>query len=259
MSRILVVATALALTLLACKQEPPPNLAPVAQPIVAPQAATSSAVKFTVLTASSSASWLMDAPRERIFGELPGGLSGELYVDASDLTKTTGLVHVDLGTLLLSQEKIADGAKDFGAKTTEAKQNEHARTWLEISADAPAEARAKNAQATLVLESVTTTGAADLGKLSGEQRTIKAKITADLVLHGRQTTHTLDVAVTGHYAGDTLVALHVRTLAPLTVNLESHDIRPRDAFGKLAKDTLAKLSHAVAATAPVSVVLVARP
>jgi|JI10StandDraft_1071094.scaffolds.fasta_scaffold304906_1 hypothetical protein len=259
MSRTLVAATSLALTLLACKQEPPPNLAPVAQPIVAPQAATATAVKLTVLTASSSASWLMDAPREKIFGELPGGLSGELYVDASDLTKTTGLVHVNLGTMLLSQEKMGDGATTFGARTTEDKQNEHARTWLEISADAPAEARAKNAQATLVLKSVTTTGAADLGKLSGEERTIKAKITGDLVLHGRQTSHTIDVAVTGHYAGDTLVALHVKTLSPLTVNLESHDVRPRDAFGKLAKNTLAKLSHAVAATAPVNVVIVARP
>jgi hypothetical protein len=50
----------------------------------------------------------------------------------------------------------------------------------------------------------------------------------------------------------------VRTLEPLRIGLEEFDVRPREAFGKLAQKTLDALGTKVAKEAPLQVEFSAR-
>lgn len=257
--RWIVPLSTTTLLLVACKDEPPPALAPLAQPVVAPAPPAPTATKLSIVTSSSAVTWTMDAPLEKIYGEVPGGVSGELYFDATDIRKTRGVVRVSLATLALYQQKRDDAAQAYGPKEKVAKQNEHARAWLEISPDTPAELRAAHEVATLSITAVTASGATDLTQLGGPRRVVMAEVRGTFVLHGRQVDKSVPVEVTADYAGERLVSLAVRSLAPLVVGLEEHDVRPREAFGKLAAKTLTALGNKVATAAPVDVVLVARP
>jgi hypothetical protein len=54
------------------------------------------------------------------------------------------------------------------------------------------------------------------------------------------------------YKGDKPESVTVKTIEPFGVNLEEHDVKPREAFGKLAKQTLEILAPKVAKEAMVS-------
>ncbi len=258
------LAPALALSLalpplVACKSEPPKNLAPpAASPLESAKPATASAQKFQVVTSSSAVTWVMDAPLEKIYGTVPNGASGDLFVDLTDVTKTTGLVQVNLKTFELSQQKREDEKGEFGAKETIPTQTEHARAWLEISPDAPADVRAKNEVIEFKINSVTTTGEKDITKLTGDSRAVNVQVVGDFVLHGRQVSKSAELEVTFAFTGDQATGLRIRTTKPVVVGLEEHDVRPRDAFGKLAKRTLAAVGNKVAAQAPIDLDLHAR-
>lgn len=60
------------------------------------------------------------------------------------------------------------------------------------------------------------------------------------------------------FAGERPELVEVRTLEPLTIGLEEFDVRPREAFGKLAQKTLSALGSKVAVAAPVQVEFRAR-
>ncbi len=47
----------------------------------------------------------MDSPLEKIDGDAPKSIQGDLYIDPSDLTKSTALVKADLKLLTLYQQK----------------------------------------------------------------------------------------------------------------------------------------------------------
>src|SRR5881394_1733163 len=102
--RFLLGALCLMGTLSGCKEKPSAQLAPTASALQAAPAAAS-ATRFSVDTASSKVTFLMDSPLEKIDGDASGGLSGDLFVDLSDLGKSTALVKVDLQNLVLYQQK----------------------------------------------------------------------------------------------------------------------------------------------------------
>ena len=113
--------------LLACGGEPV-KLAEQAEKLTIEAPKSQGARRFVVDATSGELGFDMDAPIEKIRGRVPASaLSGEIFVDPSDLTKATGLVHVDLRELELFQRKADEEGKPFGEETKNDTQNQHAR------------------------------------------------------------------------------------------------------------------------------------
>ena len=55
-----------------------------------------------------------------------------------------------------------------------------------------------------------------------------------------------------NYEGQTLKSVSMKTVKPFSVDLDEFDVRPREAFGKLAQKTLAMLAPKVARDARVT-------
>ncbi|WP_437518505.1 hypothetical protein [Sorangium sp. So ce1099] len=237
----------------ACEEEKP-RLAPAATELKAPEAKAPAAATFAIDRASSKVELAMDAPREKIRGRIQGAAAGTLQVDPADVTRTTGLITVDLSTLELFQTAVGDDGKPGEEKKSDL-QNEHARTWLEISKDTPDDVREKNAKAQFAIRSISTSGEKDLTKMSGAERTVTVTASGDFLLHQRQSPRTVELIATFRYEGDRLAGLTVNTAKPFAVGLAEHDVRPREAFGKLAQKTLEVLSPKVAKEAMVSLEL----
>lgn len=229
----------------------PKNVAPAASSLEPAKPMSAGAVAFAVEGASSKASWTMDAPFEKIHGEIAGGLSGDLFIDAGDLTKSAGLLRCDLAGFVLFQQKRDDAKAEYGERVKNDTQNGHARTWLEISPDTPEEQRKKNAISEFKITKLTT-DTPDLGKVSGATRTVTGVLTGDLLLHGRKLERTVKFEAVFTYDGDRPKSVKVRTTEPLQVGLDEFDVRPRDAFGHLAQKTLGDLAGKVAKAAPVT-------
>ncbi|WP_438012024.1 hypothetical protein WME89_37850 [Sorangium sp. So ce321] len=237
----------------ACEEEKP-RLAPAATELKAPEVKAPAAASFAIDRASSKVELAMDAPREKIRGRIQGAAAGTLQVDPADVTRTTGLITVDLSTLELFQTAVGDDGKPGEEKKSDL-QNEHARTWLEISKDTPDAVREKNEKAQFAIRSISTSGEKDLTKMSGAERTVTVTASGDFLLHQRQSPRTVELIATFRYEGDRLAGLTVKTAKPFTVGLAEHDVRPREAFGKLAQKTLEVLSPKVAKEALVSLEL----
>src|SRR4051794_485916 len=109
-----LAALAFAAALGCSKKEPPTDLAAVSSAsLEAPKAATAGAVTVSVDTPTSSVKFLMDSPLEKIDGDAPGSASGELAIDLGDLSKSSGLVRIDLDKLSLYQQKRPDGSGEY--------------------------------------------------------------------------------------------------------------------------------------------------
>ena len=235
-----VVAGSAFVLLLACGDEPSKNAAPTAKP------ASAAALPFVVDDKTSKASWTMEAPFEKIFGEIAGGISGSLFIDPADLKSTSGLFEADLGKLDLFQQ-VRENEKDeksaFKERSRSDRQNEHAKAWLQLEKPEFLKAQFKIKK----LETETP----DVGKLTGAERKVSGKLTGDLLVHGRSAERTVKFDATFTYEGDKLMKVSVKTSEPLEVTLEEFDIRPHDAGGK----TLAALAPKVAKSAPVMIEL----
>jgi hypothetical protein len=268
-NRMMLMGVVLLGSALACSKDKPAEeqkLAPTAAALEAPMPKAASATAFAVDTSSSSLTFLMDSPLEKIDGEAPKSLQGELFVDPTDLTKSTALVKADLNQLTLYQQKRADDKGEYSARKKSDLQNEHAQGWLELHAKdgevTPAQAE-MNRWAELRISKLENPSASDVTKLSGPERKVTATVSGDFRLHGRKATKSAKVELNFKYAGDKLEAIEVKTLEPFMITLEEFEVHPRDAAGKLVK----KLSEAissnlkgkVAADAPVSVSFVAKP
>ena len=131
----LVVAAALLPAFAACNS-PKKELAPEAAPLAAANAATDESAPFIIDATQAKVEFLMDAPLEQITGRAPGAMSGEVFLDPTDLSKTKGLITVDLDKLSLYQEKRDSEDGKFGPEQRSDMQNDHARAWLEIGEDA---------------------------------------------------------------------------------------------------------------------------
>jgi len=248
------------------KKEPPVELAPVSSvSLEGPKAATPAALTLVIDQASSSVKFLMDSPLEKIDGDAPGSASGELAVDLEDLSKSSGLVKVDLDRLSLYQQKRPSGNGEYQERKKNPLQNEHARDWLQIApheGEVSAAQVAQNRIAEYRIEKLTTPVKSP-SALTGPERKVTAEVGGTLRLHGRQLPATTRVELTFHYAGDKLQSLDVKTLEPLTISLEKFEIHPRDGAGKLVKsitDSLAStLKGKLKSEAPVMVALTAKP
>jgi len=249
---------ALALSAVACQDKPKEHVAPTSSALTN-AAISEEAVTLTLDSASSKVSFVMEAPIEKIYGEAPASLSGELFLDPVNLKKSTALLKVDLEKLSLFQQKRDDEKAEFGERSKNATQNEHARTWLEISPDAPTETREKNRYAELRIDWLDQLSVPKLSDLSGSERKFLATAVGELRLHGRSAQKRAALELVAVYQGPQLKELRVRTILPFNVGLEEYDVRPREAFGKLAEKTLEALGSKVTKTAPLQVEFIARP
>lgn len=234
-----------------CSKTKPQHLAPAASALEPSKPAAGQALQaFTVDTASSSTTFEMDAPIEKIYGDAPGSVSGDLYIDTKDLTHSKGLVKVDLLKMTLYHVKKKGGA--FGKRESSDKQNKDARMWLQISKDAPAATRARFRYAEFKIAKVDA-AQTNVTALQGATRKVDATVTGDFLIHGHKTTKTVKLELTFQVAGGKVTSVHVKSLAPVDVGLAENDIRPRQTWEKLAAKTLGALGQKVAAQAPVMI------
>lgn len=225
--------------------------APASAPLAEP-AAPAAASRFEVVSDGSAVDFLMEAPLEHIHGRAPSSVHGELSVDPAQLSASTALVRIDLLQLEVLQQKRESAEQAFGEEVRNETQNEHVRTWFEISPDAPADVREANRWAEFRVERVDELSAADVTALTGPERTVQATLHGQLRIHGHTVPKTARVELTFTYDGEQPTGVRVRSLAPVEVGLEEFDIRPRSAFGTLAQRTLAVLGEKVASAAPIT-------
>jgi hypothetical protein len=238
---------------------PPPPLAEKQAPIQT-QAAKEQAVPFTVASQDAQVTFAMEAPLEKQDGEVPAtAVSGELQVDLEDLTKTTGLVNLDISDLVIYQQKAEKEGAAYGERIKSDVQNEHMRDWLEIGEDAPAAEADKNKLVQFALGGIEDASQTDIRTMSGPERTVSFVGVGEFRLHQRVTTKRVKLEATFHFEGDAPTSVDVRTVEPFLVGLAEHDVRPRTAFGKLASTTLEAISPKVGKEAEVSVAFTAKP
>ncbi|HMJ14031.1 MAG TPA: hypothetical protein VK524_21585 [Polyangiaceae bacterium] len=252
-----VTVSVLALLLTQCDEKPKDALAPAASALSKPVAPREAQV-FVIDSGTSNTTFSMDSELEKISGRAPGALRGELFVNLHDLTKSSGLVQLDLDQLGIYQRKRDDTSGEFGTETKNDKQNADMRTWFEISQDTPADVRQGNRWAEFKLTELASPSLRDVSAAQAEHK-LTAQVKGDFRLHGRVKPRSARLEIRVVYAAERPQALHVRTLEPLLVGLEEHDVRPRSAFGKLADKTLDALGAKVAKVAQVSLEFTARP
>lgn len=266
MSRLVhgVFAASLLLGASACKEEPKPTLAPAASSLGAAAPKAEGATTLAVDSSTSSVKFLMDSPLEKIDGEAPASVGGELFVDPKDLTKSTGLIKIDLDKLSLYQQKRTDEGQPYGERRKNAKQNEHARDWLQLvprEGEVTPEQAQKNRFAEFKLEKVET-AMPDVAALSGAERKATASVSGDFLLHGRKAKKNAKLELVFEYAGDELKAVRVKSVEPIPVNLDEFEVHPRDATGKLVQsvtDAIASnLKGKLSNVAPITLEFTAR-
>lgn len=263
-----MLACALALvSALGCskQKEPEQKLAPTASALEAAMPKAPSAAAFAVDSGSSSFTFLMDSPLEKIDGDAPKSIQGDLYIDPSDLTKSTALVKADLKLLTLYQQKRGDDKTEYGERKKSDLQNEHARGWLQLDAkegEVTPEQAEMNRWAELKILKLDNLSASDVTKLTGPERKVTATVSGDFRLHGRKAQKSAKVELNFKYDGDKLTAVEVKTLEPFVIPLEEFEVHPRDAAGKLVKTLTEAISSnlkgKVAKDAPVTVSFVAK-
>lgn len=268
-NRMMLMGAVLLCSATACNKDKPveeQKLAPTAAALDPAMPKEASALPFQVDTSSSSFTFLMDAPLEKIAGEAPQSVQGELFVDPADLTKSTALVKADLKKLTLFQQKRADERGEYGERKKSDLQNSHAQDWLQLNAkdgEVTAEQAEANRWAELKITKLENPSVTDVTKLTGAERKVTATASGDFRLHGRKAAKSAKVELNFKYAGDKLEAIEVKTLEPFKITLEEFEVHPRDTAGKLVKKLSEALSSnlkgKVAADAPVSVSFVAKP
>jgi hypothetical protein len=250
--RALAAFALLATALAGCEEKPSTPLAPPASALAPAKPAAPGAHGFAVAQGSTKVDFTMDAELEKIFGRAPGGLEGELYVDLKDVTKSTGLVKVDLDKLSIFQKTRKQADQEFGEETRNEKQNQDMRTWFEIQPDAPADIREKNRWVEFKIEKVTDASASDVTALSGAERKVTLTVSGDFRLHQRVSKRSAKLQAVFKFDGDKPRSVHITTVEPFAVGLQEHDVRPRKAFDTLADKTLDALGAKVAKIAMVS-------
>jgi hypothetical protein len=261
------MACALVLSHVGCDKKDPtgtePKLAPSASAL-SPSAAPSSDTKKFTIDAKGTSSIDMPAPKEHVKANTDAA-AGTLDVDFADLTRSRGEVKVDLSTLTTTT------SEDAGKNTA---QTEQARCWLEVADCAEAkladDVKKANRYAVYAIRSIESPSASDLAKVApqksgaGETRTVTLTTKGDLLIHGHKVEgRTADLEIEFRYspgaAPDKPTSLHVTTKKPLEVILAEHDVKPRDPFGKIAKQSFHLLGTKVADTAQISLDFSALP
>jgi len=237
--------------------KPAPTIAPAATALAPAKPAAVEAKKLTIEKAGSKVDFVMEAPQEKIVGHVPGTTTGDLQIDFMDVTKSTGLVSVDISGIEIFQAK-ADKDGKFGEEKKVDAQNEHARNWLEIGAMADEAARKQNRLSQFSIKSIQAMGEKDISKLPGAERKVMLKVTGDFLLHGHKNEKTAEVEATFKFDGDKPVSVALRTVKPFAIGLAEYDVKPRDTVGKLLQKGLEALSSKVGKEAEVSLQFTAK-
>ncbi len=201
-------------------------------------------------------SFMMDAPNEKIRGTLVKATTGKIQIPLDDITKTTGHLYVDLGKLLLVQNKPDADGQFSGEFKAQELQNDHAKEWLQVTceenaggqkvADDQADACQKQAKLNknveFVIEKVET-DTKDVTKLTGDTRKVIATVSGKFLLHQIAKPQSAKVEIVFNMKGDAVTSIAFKTLKPFAVKLSEHNVGPNDAFGKFAKSTLQTLDQ----------------
>jgi hypothetical protein len=240
-----------------CDDKPAVPLAPTASALAPAKPAAAGAQTFEIDKATSKIEFMMEAPKEKIRGRVPGATVGDIQVDLSDITKTTALLHVDISGIELFQAVMDDKTGKFSEETKSETQNQHARAWLQISDDGPEKERKENSRVQFSVGAIENASAKDVQKMTGAERKVTFNAKGEFLLHGHKTEKVAEMEATFKYAGDKPVSVTIKTVKPFAVGLAEHDVRPRETFGKLAAKTLDVLAPKVAKEALVSIDLTA--
>jgi hypothetical protein len=251
-SRVSIHAAVFFVAAFGCEEKPSAPLAPPASALAPAAPPAAGAAAFNIDSGSSNVSFVMDAELEKILGRAPGGLEGELFIDLKDVTKSTGLVKVDLDKLSIYQQVRKSAGDEFGGETKNEKQNQDMRTWFEIEPDAPADVREKNRWAEFKIGAVSDAPQKDVTALPGPEKKLALGVNGDFLLHQRADKKSAKLSIEFKYEGDKPKSIHVKTIEPFEVSLEAHDVRPRKAFSVLADKTLDALGAKVSKIAKVS-------
>lgn len=221
------------------KQAPPPPVetkaAETAAP--APSASAAPAVGPELTVKSGKATFLIDAPLEKIKGETSDA-DGKIGFDPANLTKATGTVRFKVSTL---------STTTFGTdKSKNDAQTEHARAWMEVGPDSPAATKADFEWAKFTLKSVEATPAklADAPEKDGA-RTVQIKATGDFRLHGIEAPKTLSLTATFAGPADAPTSVTLKTTAPFAVSMKQHGVMPRDKVGSFLNGALEKVGKKI--------------
>jgi hypothetical protein len=193
---------------------------------------------------------------EHIVGDTSAA-AGTLDVTPHDLTRSRGLVRVDLSTFNTStfhSEKDVD-------------QTTHARTWLEAVVDGKTNELMRWAE--YAIRSIDGLSATDLAMVaatkdgSGDVRTVTMTVHGDLLIHGHQVQKDDVVEVSFHYpagaaADSKPTQIAIKAKQPIRVVLKEYGVEPRDPAGKALAWTTNLLSK-VADTGDVTFDLGATP
>jgi hypothetical protein len=206
------------------------------------------ATRFAVVTGKGA--FLIDAPLEKIKGS-SDELRGHLDVNLKEIGKSTGDIMVRLSTLRTNT--FQDNDKNVA-------QTGHARNWMEVGNDSPAEARMKYEWADFVVTAIDATPSAlSDAKDEGGSRTIKAKVSGDLTLHGVTSKKTVPVTVTFKGTADSPTELDLKTDQPMPVSMKEQGVMPRDTLGGILNGALDRIGKKIDDIVQVSFDAVAKP
>lgn len=254
-ARIWLLAASLIATIgtVGCDDDNKTKVAPTATALEKVEAKSDMAGTYAIVAKGSKVDFNMDAPKEKIIGSVADATTGEIFVDLSDLTKTTANVDVDIEGLEIYQRKPGDDG-EFGEKKKEPRQNEHARTWLQIDGEGadPAEVK-KNRLSQFVIKNVTESSEKDLSKVKDGEKKVTLTVTGDFLLHQHTKSKTAKIEATFKFKDGKPVSVHVKTVEPFAIGLAEYEVKPRETFGKLAQSTLEVMAPKVAKEARVEI------
>lgn len=219
---------------------PTASVAPAAAPATSNSSSAAAAAtpsKSFAVAEAGNASFLIDAPLEKIKGTATR-FRGNLEIDPAKLSATRGQVDVDLKTLKTT-------TFDDAEKNT--KQTEHAQNWFELGNDVEAKQREENQWARFTIKSVKSSGPDNLAEVKEVDgaRTIEITAEGDLWLHGATAAKTVKLSVSFKGAPDAPSSVQVKTVEPIAVSLEAHSVKPRDVAGKFLQGTLEKIGKKI--------------
>jgi polyisoprenoid-binding protein YceI len=210
----------------------------------APSAAASATAGQKRLTiANGTATFLIDAPLEKIKGR-SGKVRGSLDIDPQNLKASKGLIEVDLDDL--KTETFDDAEKNKA-------QTEHSQNWLEIGKDVESKRREENRWARFTIQSIDETSSPKAS--GGTPVTIKAS--GDMWIHGVTAKKTVVATVTFSGTPEAPTLARVVTAQPLRISLKEHDVKPRDLAGKFLAGALEKIGQKIDDSVAISLDLTA--
>jgi len=224
-------------SLAACSKKEEPATKRVAPPTASSEQVPSDGSETYRLASGGNASFLIDAPLEKIKGRVTN-LRGHIELHPSQLAATRGEIDVDLDSLKTTT---------FDDVDKNAKQTEHSHNWLELGNDVDPKEREENRWARFSLRNLQAAGVTKLSDvaLTDGQRTLAFTAEGEFWLHGVSVRKTVRLSVAFRGGAEAPTELEVKTLEPLGVSLREHDVKPRDVAGKFLQGALEKVGQKI--------------